>query len=149
MPDITILDMIGTDSDGLKGLVDDYSFVLKGSGKLIEGDSRVTKFDLGPGSWIVLAKATVKENSDGRADVRFRLSATGSKGAFDDESWVTVRNLGLATAGLMLGAHFGSTDGKVELRALVQSLGDPVNCDLRHVVITAINTKKLLLGGLS
>ena len=149
MPDITIYDMIGTDSDNLKGLVEDYSFVLKGISKLVEGDSRVTKFDLGPGSWIVLAKATIKENSDAKADVRFRLTATGSKGAFEDESWVTVHNLGLATAALMLGAHFGSTDGKVELRTLVQSLGNPVNCDLRHVVITAINTKKLLLGNLS
>jgi len=149
MPTITIYDLIGTDSDGLKGLIDDYSFVLKGISKLIEGDNRVTKFDLGPGSWIVLAKATVRDNSDGKADVRFHLTATGSKGVFEDESWVTVRNLGMATAALMLGAHFGTTDGKVELRASVQSLGDPVNCDLRHVVVTAINTKKLLLGGLS
>jgi hypothetical protein len=148
MPDITILDMIGVDSVGLKGLVDDYSFVLKGTDKLIEGDSRVAKFDLGPGSWIVLAKATVRGNSDGKADVRFRLTATGNKGSFEDESWVTVPNLSMATAVLMLGAHFGSGDGQVELRARVESLGGQANSDLRHVVITATNTKKLLLGNL-
>jgi hypothetical protein len=107
----------------------------------------LTEIDLGPGSWIVLAKATVRDNSSEGEDIQFRLIATGSKGVEQDESWVRVQNLGMATVSLMLGVHFGAQDGKVQLRTFVQPAGQ--SYDVRNIVITALKTKKLLLGNLN
>ncbi|MCY7370201.1 MAG: hypothetical protein LH479_04855 [Polaromonas sp.] len=107
-----------------------------------DGVTVVAEFSLGKGSWILIAKATLKANSPSSNTTQLRLVATQGQASKDDLALATVSQLGYATLSLLLGTHVQSS---ADIRLEASTQGQDRSVDLKHVAITAIKTDKLVL----
>jgi hypothetical protein len=96
------------------------------------GPLDLADFWIGPGSWIVQAKATVRNPMDEPIDVKFHLTVQGGATA-EDATLTTVRS-GYAAVALALGVHLAG-NGHVELKISKQFMPTAF---VSNVVIVAI-----------
>ena len=107
-----------------------------------DGVTSVAEFSLGKGSWILIAKATLKANSPSTNTTQLRLVATQGQASKDDRALATVTEFGYATLSLLLGTHVQSS---ADIRLEASTSGEDRSVDLKHVAITAIKSDQLAL----
>ena len=98
---------------------------------------------VGPGGWILQAKATVRVEQPEPIDVQLRLAAAEpGVAAVENKGLATVSGLGYATIVVVLGVDFSSI-GEVTLEVSKQHLS---TAELSGMVITGIRQDNLTLG---
>jgi hypothetical protein len=123
----------------------DYSYVLKAHDipSLREGENLVAELELLPGSWIVVAKATVRApGGAGSVEVQLGLTATEDQVVAEDRSDASATNSHYSMVALILGTRFDK-GGRVRLAAT--PVGSATNGELVNCVIAAIKMDKLLV----
>jgi hypothetical protein len=97
---------------------------------------------VGPGGWILQAKATVRVEQPESIDVQLRLAAVEGSVTVENKALASVSGLGYATIVAVLGVEFSSI-GQVTVEVSKQHLS---TAELSGMVITGIREDNLTLG---